>query len=779
MMSFKDWVLSQLVSRTLAELPLTSESFLSREMSNEEHENRATVVTLPASADTSYSSYNSNPESHNQFLPPHQLFIESSSQPTSIDIDKKNPIARIENLQIKFLRVLHRLGLPQDDIMVSKVLYRTHLATMIRARESDLKRFNLQIGKAREVAAEREAALGHSDLGFSFKVLLLGKTGVGKSSTINSIFDQSKATSNAFHPETTHVHEITGTVKGINISFIDTPGLLPSSLSNARRNRKVLNNVKRYIRKNPPDMVLYFERLDLINTGDYYSDFPLLKLVTEVFGTSIWFNTILVMTHSSSPLPEGPLGYPVTFESYTARCTSFIQHHIHLAVSDPKLQNPVILVENHPNCKTNDSGEQILPNGSVWMVQFFLTCICTKVLGDVNNAFDFEDSIQLGPPKVTRLPSLPHLLSSFLKHRAQLTHDETQGLVDEEDEYDDLPPIRILTKAQFKQLSPGENNDYLDELDFRETLYLKKQMKEASRSSQDGRAELTDPVLLPDMDIPPSFTSDWLTHRYRSLTTTSEQWVARPVLDPHGWDNDVSFDGINLETTRKVSKNVVATANGQMRKDKQDFSTQSECTAAYMDPGRPVSSVVGLDIQSAGQVPICSVHSSVQVKNLKHNITGCGVSLTSFGGNYFLGAKVEDSFTIKKRLRFTVNGGRMAAAGGGAEAHGGSFGATLRGKDYPVRNESASFSVTVLTLNKETVLSGNLQADFRVSRGTDVSVSANLSSQKMGQVSIKTSSCEHMQIALIALLSIAGGLLRNMVLKDHKTTETPEIESSL
>nr|GMD78913.1 translocase of chloroplast 90, chloroplastic [Ipomoea batatas] len=799
-MSFKDWVLSQLVSKTLASSrPLsTSESFLSPESPNEEYQNQVcttNVAVLPASSNTSYSS-NNNPENHNQ-LPSEQVFDEISCQSSS-NVVEKNPIVRIEQLQIKFLRALHRLGLPLDNIMVSKVLYRIHLATMIRAGESDLKRCNLKIEKAREIAAEQEG-FGQPELDVSFKVLLLGKTGVGKSSTINSIFDQNKAMTNAFHPATKHVQEITGTVKGVKISFIDTPGLLPSSPSTARRNRKILRSVKRYVRKNPPDLVLYFERFDLINVG--YSDFPLLRLVTEVFGPAIWFNTVLVMTHSSSALPEGPHGYPVTFESYVTHCTDLVQHYIHQAVSDTKLENPVILVENHPHCKTNDAGEKLLPNGQVWRFQFLLTCLCTKVLGDVNSLLDFGNRIKLGPSSVSRLPSLPHLLSSFLKHRAQLTDTGTEDVVDEvcflesdeEDEYDQLPPIRVLTKAQYKKLSPQHKNDYLDELDYRETLYLKKQMKEEARQRRealrsqsgisapngdsDGQQECPEAVLLPDMDIPPSFSSDYPVHRYRCLTT-SDQWLARPVLDPHGWDHEVSFDGINLETTAKVTKNISASVTGQMSKDKQDFSIQSKCTAAYSDPSDPRASVytAGLDIQSARQELICSLHSNALARTLKHNITECGVSLTSFGGNYFLGTKVEDSFTIGKRLKFTVTGGRM----GGARqaALGGSFGATLRGRDYPVRNESVSFTMTLLSFNKETVLSGNLQSDLRLSRGTNVSVNANLNSQKMGQVSIKTSSCEHMEIAFIAVFSILRGLLRRKV-TDHGSTGTLETGSSL
>ncbi|OIS97111.1 PREDICTED: translocase of chloroplast 90, chloroplastic [Nicotiana attenuata] len=781
MMSLKDWVLSQLISKSVASSRplLASDSFLSEEHPDQEFDHpahTADLVTTTALANTTQSS-NDNQQNTNHFHSQQRMVEDSFQSDFSVN-EKPSPVVKIEALQIKFLRLLKRFGLSEDNLLVSKVLYRIQLASLIRARESDLKRANLKIERARVIAAEQEAA-GRPQLDFSFKILVLGRTGVGKSSTINSIFDQSRATTNAFKPATDRIQEIAGTVNGIRVSFIDTPGLLPPSPSNVRKNKKILRSVKRFLRKSKPDMVLYFERLDLINTG--YSDFPLLKLITEVFGPAIWFNTIIVMTHSSFNLPEGINGYPVNYESFITTCTDLVQHYIHQAVSDTKLENPVVLVENDPNCKTNNAGEKILPNGQAWKSQLLLLCICTKVLSDVNTLLDFEDSLKVGPSNVGRLPSLPHLLSSFLKHRAQIRHGGSENEIDEvplldsddEDEYYQLPPIRILTKSQFERLSGSQKKDYLDELDYREILYLKKQLIEEARRRREKRVSSSEskapndesdnqeegspePVLLPDMAIPPSFDSDCPVHRYRCLVT-SEQWLARPVLDTNGWDHDVSFDGINLESSAEIRKNIIASVNGQMSKDKRDFSIQSEFAAAFTNPGGPTYAV-GLDIQSANKELICTIHSSAKVRNLRNNVTECGISVIPFGDKYFLGTKCEDSFSIGKRLKFTVNAGRMGGAG--QAAYGGSFGATLRGKDYPVRNESLSLSMTVLSLNKDTVLSGNLQTDFRVSRGTNMSVSANLNNRKMGQVSIKTSSSEHMEVAFIALFSIVRALFR-------------------
>ncbi|XP_059637874.1 translocase of chloroplast 90, chloroplastic [Cornus florida] len=796
MMGIKDWVVSQLVSKSLvAARPLSgSDSFFDEvpldEVSGDSgSEQAASLVALPVAADTSHFS-NSNQENQDHSL--QQVAAGSSYQSyCSTDQKKLDPLAKIEGLQIKFLRLVRKLGQSQDNLLVAKVLYRIHLATLIRAGESELRKANLGSDRARGIAAEQETS-GLPELDFSFRVLVLGKTGVGKSATINSIFDQTKATTDAFRPSTDRIREVAGTVNGIRITFIDTPGLLPISTSTVRKNRELLCSVKRFIRKSPPDIVLYFERLDLINTG--YSDFPLLKLITDIFGSAIWFNTILVLTHCSSALPEGPNGYPVSYESYLTQCTDLVQHYIHQAVFDTKLENPVLLVENHPHCRTDFSGEKILPNGQVWKSQFLLLCICTKVLGDVNMLLDFRDNIELGPLSSTRLPSLPHLLSSFLQHRAVVSptgaDDEIEVMslsdMEEEDEYDQLPPIRILTKPQFEKLTNSQKQNYLDELDYRETLYLKKQLKEelrkrrerkrmkdgcmASDDNSDNQEGPPEPVLLPDMAVPPSFDSDCPVHRYRCVLS-NDQWLARPVLDPHGWDHDVGFDGINLETAVEMKKDIFASVTGQLSKDKQDFSIQSECAAALIDPRGPTYSV-GLNVQSTGKDLICTIHSNTKLRYLKRNITECGVSVTSFGNKYYVGAKLEDSILVGKRLKFVMNAGQMG--GLGQVAYGGSLEATLGGRDYPVRNEKVSLAMTVLSYNKEMVLGGHFKSGFRISRGTRMSVNANLNSRKMGQVCVKANSSEHMQIALIAVVSIFRALLRRKA-TDERSREVLEI----
>ncbi|RVW43790.1 Translocase of chloroplast 90, chloroplastic [Vitis vinifera] len=446
------------------------------------------LVAPPAPANTSHHS-NSNQENQ----------LHSSPQPVpgegsylshhGTDGKRMDPLSKVEDLQVKFLRLLRRIGQSQDNLVVAK---------------------------------KNKRQLAYLNWISHLEYLSWGK-----------------------QPATDRIREVVGTVNGIKITFIDTPA--------------------------------------------YYRS----------VGPAIWFSTILVMTHCSSDLPEGPNGFPVNYESYVTQCTDLVQHYVQQAVSDTRLENPVLLVRIIPIVELMS-----------WGRKFFQM-----------------DSIQLGPSSNTRLPSLPHLLSSFY----------------------DIAPHWIQAKQTMKLM-----RFYF----WRKRKWMSERGGPEAKGKQTfQRGKFGRPAII------------LITKRYRCLVM-SDQWLVRPVLDPHGWDHDVGFDGINLETTMDLKGNLIASVTGQMSKDKQDFSIQSECAAVYTDPRGP-NYFVGLDVQSAGKDLIYTVHSNTKMRNLKHNLTECGFSMTSFRNKYCVGAKLEDTISIGKRLKFVMNVGQM----GGLEqvAYGGSF----------------------------------------------------------------------------------------------------------
>ena len=58
------------------------------------------------------------------------------------------------------------------------------------------------------------------------------------------------------------VRTVEGSVNGIAVRFIDTPGLQPAA-SAAAANARILADIRRAHNKHKPDIVLYFDRMDL------------------------------------------------------------------------------------------------------------------------------------------------------------------------------------------------------------------------------------------------------------------------------------------------------------------------------------------------------------------------------------------------------------------------------------------------------------------------------------------------------------------------------------
>lgn len=237
------------------------------------------------------------------------------------------------------------------------------------------------------------------------------------------------------------------------VRVIDTPGLLPST-AEQRHNENVMAQVKKHIKKSSPDIVLYFDRLDM-QTRDF-GDVPLLRTITDVLGAAVWFNAIVVLTHASSAPPDGPNGSPLSYEMFLAQRSHVVQQTIRQAAGDMRLSNPVSLVENHPACRTNRAGQKVLPNGQIWKPQLLLLCFASKILAEANTLLKLQETATPGKPfgQRPRVPPLPYLLSTVLQSRAQLKMpNEQQGESDESDdddesddedgdEYDELPPFR-------------------------------------------------------------------------------------------------------------------------------------------------------------------------------------------------------------------------------------------------------------------------------------------------------------------------------------------------
>ena len=687
---------------------------------------------------------------------------------------------KLQMIRVKFLRLAHRLGQTPHNVVVAQVLYRLGLAEQLRGRNGGrVGAFSFDRASA---MAEQLEASGQEPLDFSCTIMVLGKSGVGKSATINSIFDEVKFGTDAFQMGTKKVQDVVGTVQGIKVRVIDTPGLLPS-WSDQRQNEKILHSVKRFIKKTPPDIVLYLDRLDMQSRD--FSDMPLLRTITDIFGASIWCNAIVVLTHAASAPPEGPNGTASSYDMFVTQRSHVVQQAIRQAAADMRLMNPVSLVENHSACRTNRAGQRVLPNGQVWKPHLLLLSFASKILAEANALLKLQDSPPGKPfANRTRTHPLPFLLSSLLQSRPQLKLPEEQfgdddGLdedldessdSDDESEYDELPPFKSLNSAQLAKLSKAQKKAYFDELEYREKLFMKKQLKEERKrrklmkkmaesvkdlpsnygeNTEESTGAASIPVAMPDFVLPASFDSDNPTHRYRHLD--SSNWLVRPVLETHGWDHDVGYEGINVERLFVLKDKIPLSFSGQVTKDKKDANFQME-VASSIKYGEGKATSLGLDLQTVGKEFAYTLRSETRFSNFRKNKATAGISVTLLGDAVSAGVKLEDKLIANKQFQLVMAGGAMT--GRGDIAYGGSLEAQLRDKDYPLGRWLSTLGLSVMDWHGDLALGLNIQSQIPVGRHANVVARANVNNRGAGQVSIRVNSSEHLQLALAALIPL-------------------------
>ncbi|CAI9771062.1 unnamed protein product [Fraxinus pennsylvanica] len=721
---------------------------------------------------------------NNNQLSNHSFFRRSEAtmgidSEESLSEEEKEKIEKLQQIRVRYLRLVHRLGRSPDDPIVAQVLYQLALA----AGRPSAPGFSLECAKATAVELEEQI---ENDLSFSLNILVIGKTGVGKSATINSIFGEKKVLIDAFEPATTDVKEIIGSLNGVKICILDTPGLR-TSFTEQSINRRILLSIKKFMRKCPPDIVLYVDRVDA-QTRDL-TDLPILKSVTTYLGPSIWHNVIIALTHAASTLPDGPSGNPLSYDAFVAQQSRVVQQLINHSAGDMHVMKPVAFVENHLSVEKNKDGETMLPNGEIWRSQLLLLCYSMKILSEVNSVIKNQDPLDHTNQFGFRMcsPSLPYFLSSLLQsnvHPKLSNGGENDSDIeleyssdsDKDDDYDRLLPFKPLNKSQFAKLNREQRKSYFEEYDYRVKLLQKKQWREEMKRLRDmkkkGKDGLLDHVFmdedvseeartaaavavpLPDLVLPPSFDGDNPSFRYRFLESSSHL-LARPVFDSQGWDHDCGYDGVIIEDNIAIASRFPSVISVQLAKDKKEFNMHlnSSVSAKHGNKG---STMAGLEIQTVGKQFAYTLKGDTKIQPCKMNKTSAGVSITFLGENVVPGLKVEDKIAVGKQLLFVGNVGAIQSRGDAA--YGANLEMHLREKDYPIGNDQSSIGLSLIRWRGDLIWGCNLQSQICICRDSKLNIHARLNNKLSGQISVRISSSEQLQVAVLCLLPIAKAI---------------------
>ncbi|MFS7989041.1 putative small monomeric GTPase [Helianthus anomalus] len=220
-------------------------------------------------------------------------------------------------------------------------------------------------------------------------ILVMGKGGVGKSSTVNSIIGERAVTVSAFQSEAPRPVMVSRERSGFTLNIIDTPGIVEGGYVNDQ----AIDIIKRFLLNKTIDVLLYVDRLDAYRVDTL--DKQVVKAISNIFGQEIWHRAILVLTHAQASPPDS-----LTYNEFLSKRSEALLKVVHLGArfknqDIESISIPVGLVENSTRCNKNGKDEKILPNGTAWIPSIVETI--TKVALTESESIFVDQKLIDGP----------------------------------------------------------------------------------------------------------------------------------------------------------------------------------------------------------------------------------------------------------------------------------------------------------------------------------------------------------------------------------------------
>jgi predicted GTPase len=186
-----------------------------------------------------------------------------------------------------------------------------------------------------------------------FTFLLMGRTGVGKSSTINTLMAQDIAPVGDDEPTTFTVESFDAEAYDIPFRVIDTPGLcddLPEKGNDQKYISIIQDNIEQL------DCLWFVTNLGATRVGS--DEKRAIKLIHQAFGSKIWDHAIIVFTFADLVKPD-------KFAEKLSKRTQLIRQEI-AQYAGEQVANKVPSVAVDNESKTT-------PDGKQWLGQLYTT----------------------------------------------------------------------------------------------------------------------------------------------------------------------------------------------------------------------------------------------------------------------------------------------------------------------------------------------------------------------------------------------------------------------
>ena len=187
--------------------------------------------------------------------------------------------------------------------------------------------------------------------GQKFTFLLVGRTGVGKSSTVNSLMGKTVAVVGDYEPCTMDVKKYEHELNGINFTIIDTPGLC-DDLEEVGNDYEYLERMRSDVSQ--VDSMWFVSRLDETRvTNDEKRG---IKLISEAFGSKFWGQAVIIFTFAGA---KNASDYPIALEKRTELIRKEIAKYTGIAIAN---NVPSVAVDNKSDTT---------PDGEKWLGELY------------------------------------------------------------------------------------------------------------------------------------------------------------------------------------------------------------------------------------------------------------------------------------------------------------------------------------------------------------------------------------------------------------------------